>query len=268
MNTTKTGRKILWSIMWVAVAITISACTSGVTVDREDPPASEATPSPDSTATEPGTSEAAGTPRSGDDLAGGFSWLLRRHERVLEGWTHNGAGAFVPTDDGVRTRGGIGLLWYSARPFRDFELRLQWRVASPDDNSGVFVRFPPPTDPSVAVPGGLEIQIYDGATGEPQKTGALYDVQPAFRRNSNAPGAWNDYTIRVVGNQVTVVLNGLEVNTYEAPEGALPQSGHLGLQNHGPDDVVWFRRVRIRELDARPGPSTGTDPGSVMKRRW
>lgn len=236
----------------VAVLLLVGACGQVTDADRAGQAPSDIAPPSHSTA----TGDAKAPVDAG--LAPGFIWLLRGDERVLEGWTHNGTGTFVQTGDGVRTRGGIGLLWYSAEMFGDFELRLQWRVASPDDNSGVFVRFPPPTNPAVAVPGGLEIQIYDGAVGEPQKTGAIYDVQPARRRNSNAPGAWNDYTIRVVGNRVTVVLNGLVVNSYDAPAGTLPRSGHVGLQNHGAQDDVTFRRVRIRELDEGPSSSMPT----------
>ncbi|MGP3969935.1 family 16 glycoside hydrolase, partial [Streptomyces sp. 6N223] len=29
-------------------------------------------------------------------------------------------------------------------------------------------------------------------------------------------------------------------------------TGHIGIQNHGPDDTVSFRNIRIKELDAAP----------------
>ena len=48
----------------------------------------------------------------------------------------------------------LGVLWYAARPYGDFSLRLQFRddspVAGPRANSGVQVRFPAPRPP---VPG-------------------------------------------------------------------------------------------------------------------
>jgi hypothetical protein len=252
----KTHPVIALRVVLLATLLALAACSNSAARDDAVQP-SQVLPSSTITAPEAGGPATEATPRARDDVDPGLSWLLRGNEHVLTGWEHNGAGAFVPTGNGVRTRGGIGLLWYSARPFRDFELRLQWRASSADDNSGVFVRFPPPRDPSVVVPGGLEIQIYGGTTGEPQKTGALYDVQRERRRNSNAPGEWNDFVIRVVGDRVTVVLNGLMVNAYEAPSGTLPEAGHVGLQNHGPDDVVSFRRVRIREFGtgATPPPA-------------
>jgi len=244
----------------LAVLLVVAACGNSVARDDAVQP-SQVLPSSPIAATGPGRPATEATPRTRDDVDPGFTWLLRGNEHVLTGWEHNGAGAFVPTGDGVRTNGGIGLLWYSRCAFRDFELRLQWQAASSDDNSGVFVRFPPPRDPSVVVPGGLEIQIYDGAAGEPQKTGALYDVQRERRRNSNAPGVWNDFVIRVVGNRVTVELNGMLVNKYEAPSSTLPEAGHVGLQNHGPDDVMSFRRVRIREVGAGAAPPTAGRSG-------
>ena len=36
----------------------------------------------------------------------------------------------------------MGLLWYSAKQFTNYSLKLDWRLAG-DDNSGVFVGFPP-----------------------------------------------------------------------------------------------------------------------------
>jgi hypothetical protein len=42
--------------------------------------------------------------------------------------------------------------------FRDFELKLDWKVTNKSDNSGVFVRFPAPDgDPEVAINEGYEI---------------------------------------------------------------------------------------------------------------
>jgi hypothetical protein len=32
-----------------------------------------------------------------------------------------------------------------------------------------------------------------------------------------------------------------------------PKIGYLGLQNHDPGDVVWFKEIAVRSL---PGPST------------
>jgi hypothetical protein len=57
----------------------------------------------------------------------------------------------------------------------------------------------------VAIFCGQEIQIYDGPTGEPQKTGSVYNFQPLdlAHAGTTAQGLRNDYEIRVVGPGTT-----------------------------------------------------------------
>ena len=44
------------------------------------------------------------------------------------------------------------------RIYKNFILRLEWKVSDEGDNSGVFVRFPHPNDnPNIAVREGYEI---------------------------------------------------------------------------------------------------------------
>lgn len=65
-----------------------------------------------------------------------------------------GKGSFVilQKENILQTEGGMGLLWYYKRKFKDFILELEWKASSKGDNSGVFVRFPNPgDDPYVAV---------------------------------------------------------------------------------------------------------------------
>ena len=90
------------------------------------------------------------------------------------------------------SRGGLGLLWFNARTYDNFVLRLQFKTADDTDNSGVFVRFPNPgTDPNVAINQGHEIQIREGVAGdgEDQKTGSIYnsDREDARGRQARRP---------------------------------------------------------------------------------
>jgi hypothetical protein len=100
---------------------------------------------------------------------------------TLNGWKMAGKGSFVvlQKENVLQTQGGMGLLWYYKRKFKDFTLELEWKVSSKRDNSGVFVRFPNPgDDPYVAVRHGYEVQIDDLAQpdGKPiHGTGAFYD---------------------------------------------------------------------------------------------
>src|SRR5215208_7887003 len=115
----------------------------------------------------------------------------------------------------------IGLLWHTQPMPANFELSLEWKQASADDNSGVFVRFPDLDSKGydntayVAVHFGFEIQIDNlGAPdGAPKHTtGAIYDIdaQQLTLVAPRAVGGWNEYLIRVVGQTYTVFLNGAQ----------------------------------------------------------
>lgn len=167
----------------------------------------------------------------------------------LAGWSHAGPGDFQLVDGALQSRGGMGLLWYSERSFDDFVLDLDWRVTASTDNSGVFIRFPDPgDDPGVAVRTGYEIQINDNPAGDPQKTGAVYGVQPASSRASRPVGDWNHYRIQAIGNEYTVWLNGVLVNRLSSTDPNRGRAGYLGLQNHDAGSAVQYRDVLVRQL--------------------
>ncbi|MEU2280416.1 ThuA domain-containing protein [Streptomyces sp. NPDC013178] len=176
----------------------------------------------------------------------------------LDGWQQAGPGSFTLDDDGTLTSsGGMGLLWYAASDFSSYSLKLDWKMAgaSGDDNSGVFVGFPPSDDPWSAVDNGYEIQI--DATDVPERTtGSVYGFRSADLKKRdralNPPGEWNTYEIRVEGERLRVWLNGVKINDFTNTDPARSlRDGHLGLQNHGADDQVSFRNVRIKELPVR-----------------
>ncbi|MGW2835365.1 ThuA domain-containing protein [Streptomyces sp. NPDC001286] len=174
---------------------------------------------------------------------------------TLDGWKQAGPGAFEPDGDGILTSsGGMGLLWYAASDFSAYSLKLDWKTAG-DDNSGVFVGFPPSDDPWSAVDNGYEIQI--DATDVPEKTtGSVYGFQSADLhkrdRALNPPGEWNTYEIRVEGERLRVWLNGVKINDFTNTDPARSLAdGHIGIQNHGAGDQVSFRDIRIKELPAQ-----------------
>jgi hypothetical protein len=69
-------------------------------------------------------------------------------------------------------------------------------------------------------------------------------------------------TITLSGNRILVDIEGVRVTSFdpESPnvprkqwyepkrEPKRPESGYIGLQNHDPGDVVWFREVSVRPL--------------------
>ncbi|MET0133333.1 MAG: ThuA domain-containing protein [Kibdelosporangium sp.] len=212
------------------------------------------------------------------------------YESIFDGTSTNGwlqapSGSFsIQPDGSLRSSGGLGMLWYAQKQFGDFSVRMQFRDMSPEGtraNSGMFTRFPdlrtplaqrPPcgkvgsaaTSPAwVAIYCGHEIQIYDGETGEPQKTGSVYNFDPnnLAQSGATAKGVWNNYEIRVVGQHYTMIRNGVVINEFDNTPGKQSSragdpptdlrqfaSGFLGLQNHGTNDVIDFRNIRVRSL--------------------
>ena len=143
----------------------------------------------------------------------------------------------------------LGLLYYAADNFANFVLRLDLRIHSGDENSGIFVRFrnplrrvPDPANPAnsfvyankafVAVDTGFEVQIDDQARGDPargipdgldqHRTGAIYGIpigagagqQTYIKPPPLTPLTWHALEIRVAGDQYTVSLDGNHTSTF------------------------------------------------------
>ena len=174
-------------------------------------------------------------------------WVELFDGRSLAGWTMTGPGGFRVERGALVSRGGLGLLWYNRRRFRDFELEVDWRVAKRCDNSGIFVRFPRrPGSPWDAVSSGYEVQIDDcDPRGLKHRTGAIYDQGAATSIASRPAGQWNRYHIRVVGQRYTVKLNGRVVTRFD---GSRASAGYIGVQNHDAGSRVSYRSVRVRPI--------------------
>ncbi len=178
----------------------------------------------------------------------GFVPLYSHGDPLKQGWKMVGPGSIREQSEGVLvTEGGMGMLWYAEKPFKDFTLRIDYKLSEPGNNSGVFVRFPnPPKSPWDAVNEGYEIQICDRADPE-HRTGSIYSFKAPEKTPPTRPtGQWNTYEITVKGQEYTVSLNGEVINTYHGSRGV---KGYIGLQNHDPSSVVRFRNVRIKTLD-------------------
>lgn len=187
-------------------------------------------------------------------------WTPLFNGRDLSGWEHVGAGGFVVEDGVLKTEGGMGLLWYTERPFQDAVIRVEYRNPG-GRNAGVFIRIPePPPDPWMAVHRGYEVQIDDLVDDETTQTGVLYSLTRALATPSR-PGEWNTMEIILDGDRTVVTVNGVLVTYYregddvrpreeewEPERGPRPMVGFIGLQNHGPEDVVYFRNVSYRPL--------------------
>jgi hypothetical protein len=177
----------------------------------------------------------------------------------LDDWRMAGYGGFTLQSGGIlETDGGPGLLWYTKQEFGDLELEVDWRIASPTDNSGVFIRMPPlgngnlAQDWKPAVEQGYEIQIDErGVNPEAETlddplhlTGAIYTLAPARLRASLPIGEWNRFEIQAAGTTVSARLNGRPISQY-VDDGSRRLSGFIGLQNHHPGSRVQFRNLRL-----------------------
>nr|WP_268248745.1 family 16 glycoside hydrolase [Streptomyces brasiliensis] len=217
----------------------------------------------------------------------GYQPMFDGSAASLADWRQAGPGKFSLQPDGtIRSSGGLGMLWYPKQEFGDFSVRLQFRDVAPgtgNANSGVFTRFPDPRTPLadrpagscgtvgsartapewVAIYCGQEIQIYDGATGEVQKTGSVYNFKPLGldKAGVTPKGQWNDYEIRVVGQHYTIIRNGVVINEFDNTPGKSSSragdpptdlrqflTGYVGLQNHSDNDLIEFRNIRVRNL--------------------
>ncbi|MBT2490971.1 ThuA domain-containing protein [Streptomyces sp. ISL-96] len=180
------------------------------------------------------------------------------------GWKQAGPGSFTLANGTLTSQGGLGMLWYSAKEFTgDYSLKLDWRMDG-DDNSGILVGFPASDDPWSAVDNGYEIQI-DATDTADRTTGSVYGFKSAdvAARDAalNPPGEWNTYEIRVTGERLEVFLNGRKVNDFTNADPARSlRQGHIGIQNHGADDQVSFRNVRVKTSGGTP---PGPQPGEV-----
>jgi sugar phosphate isomerase/epimerase len=185
----------------------------------------------------------------------GYEQLLKRSWGGYEkhGWNHYGPGYFEldPKTGVLKSQGGMGLLWYSAKMYRDFVLELDFKCSRKDTNSGVFLRVPAVPVNDDYIYHSFEIQIEDAGQGI-HATGAAYDAEAPKLAASRPSGEWNHYRITYQGKRLIVELNGQLVMDWEAaPRGKvkdLAAEGYIGLQNHDSLSPVYFRDIFIKEL--------------------
>jgi len=127
----------------------------------------------------------------------------------------------------------------TAKDYGDFEMFVDWKIP-PKGDSGIYVRGTP------------QIQIWDNKAG----SGGLYNNQKNPRnplKVADKPaGEWNTFYIKMVGDKVTVKLNGELVvdntvmeNYWDRTQPIYP-TGQIELQSHG--SKLWFKNIYLREL--------------------
>lgn len=173
--------------------------------------------------------------------------------------------------EGILTASEDQVLWTS-RVYDNFVVDLEFRNAEAT-NSGVFVYVSHLID---WVPNSIEIQIADDYAQQWANAPATWHAGAVFGHVApttsavKQPGEWNRMTITCRDEQISVVLNGERVSAMdmsqwtsatENPDGSeipewlsipkadLPTYGHIGLQGKHGDAPIWFRNLRIRELN-------------------
>ena len=132
----------------------------------------------------------------------------------------------------------------SEKVFKDFILKYEYMIPA-GSNSGVYLR------------GRHELQIlddYDARRTTLSGNGAIYNYKAGREFISKPPGEWQSVEATIIGNLVSVKLNGVliheNVEVPRATGGELDQNlnapGPIMLQgDHG---AIAFRNVRIRNL--------------------
>jgi hypothetical protein len=151
--------------------------------------------------------------------------------------------------DGALVFDGKGQSLCTDKDYGDFEFYVDWKILEGGD-SGIYLR------------GSPQIQIWDTEFqdyfrhGAENGSGALWNNKNNARfpllKADKPVGEWNTFQIRMVGELVTVKLNGKLVfddvvmeNIWERDLPIYPR-GQIELQNHG--NTLYFRNLFVREI--------------------
>lgn len=182
-----------------------------------------------------------------------FRPLFNGHD--LTGW--NTSGNWIVEDDNTITlmprEGESGWQRYedyltTDRKYANFVLDLEFKF-NRAGNSGVFMRV---GDLKDHVNSGFEVQILDthgkkdfGA----HDCGGVIGTSSPSKMVVKPAGEWNRYTITLVGSQLTVVLNGMQIQDFDLSQTGLkdrPAEGYISFQDEA--KRIWYRNVQIKEL--------------------
>jgi hypothetical protein len=193
-------------------------------------------------------------------------WKQLFNGKDLTGWKHVGPGEMYVEDGLIKTRGGMGLLYWTGGKVGDCVIRVVYRMRDENSNAGVFIRVPlEPREEWMPVYYGYEVQIDNkpelSNEDDYHYTGTLYSLTRPLAKPAKPGPEWNTFEITLDGPRTIVTVNGEKVTDYKegdpVPErkfdfephrGMRPNEGYFGLQNHGEKDVVFFKEVAIKPL--------------------
>jgi hypothetical protein len=150
--------------------------------------------------------------------------------------------------DGVLIYDGKGNSLCTVKEYGDFELYVDWKI-KPKGDSGIYLRGTP------------QVQIWDPSdesqwrNGADKGSGGLWNNQKHDRfpkvKADKPIGEWNTFHIKMVGDRVTIHLNGQLVTdtvleNYWERDKPCYEKGPIELQHHG--NTLEFRNIFIKEL--------------------
>ena len=151
--------------------------------------------------------------------------------------------------DGYISFNGAGDNLCSIKQYGDFELLVDWKITKKGD-SGIYLR------------GSPQVQIWDTSrveVGAQVGSGGLYNnqvnISKPLKVADNPVGEWNSFRIVMIGEKVSVWLNGDLVVDNVTLENYWDRSipifpvGSIELQAHGTD--LAFRDIYVREISEK-----------------
>lgn len=208
-------------------------------------------------------------------------WVTLFNGKTINGWHSYSKDAAVGwlIEDGSLTPDGTGGDLVTDKEYENFDLEFDFKIP-PGSNSGVLYKVVEKPEIKRTVFSGPEYQIIDdkgyvwkSADGkilqlkDSQLSGANYDMDAPTDLSAVKPaGEWNKGRIVVNNNQIEHYLNGKKIVEYqygsdnwkarlakskfaEWPYATAHAKGKIALQNHNVKEKVWFRNIRIRELN-------------------
>ncbi len=193
-------------------------------------------------------------------------WHQLFNGKDLSGWKHVGAGSHFVKDGLITSSGGMGLLYYANQEFGDCTIKVVYKMQKFNSNSGVFIRIPiAPQEEWMPVFYGYEVQIDNHPETSDEDdyhiTGTLYSLTKPLAKPGKPGPEWNTMEITLEGARTLVYVNGEKVTDFtegdavperkfdfEPYHGRRPNTGFIGLQNHGDDDIVYFKEVAVKAI--------------------
>jgi hypothetical protein len=194
-------------------------------------------------------------------------WRQLFNGKDLAGWKHAGPG-FMSVEDGLlRGNGGMGVLYWPGEMFGNCVIKVVWKMRDENSNSGIFIRMPvEPREEWMPVHYGYEVQIDNkpelSDEDDYHYTGTIYSLTKPLAKPGKPGPQWNTTEITLDGPRTIVFVNGVKVTDYtegdpvperkfdfEPHRGPRPDSGYIGVQNHGEADVVFFKEIAVKPLE-------------------